>query len=451
MNGIRNGVDPEDGADHPDARENGAKGTILLVDDTPDNLDVLGELLQPRYRVRAATSGAAALAIAAREPQPDLILLDVMMPQMDGYEVLSRLRGAPATRDIPVIFVTALGESEDEVRGLELGAVDYISKPYMPATVLARVDAHMTLKRARDHLRDEKAYLEAEVARRINEHQKAQEQLLQSEKLASLGQLVAGIAHELNNPISFVHSNLGTLEGYLGDVLQLLDAYVQLEANCGNPDAARAAIAALKKRMDFDFVRSDIEQLVADSIEGLKRVRTIVQDLKEHAHTDDTAWAWADLHRGLRAILHIIWNELKYKCQVREEFGELPLVWCIPSQLDQVFMNLLVNAAHAIPEKGEILIATSRHSDEVWVEISDTGTGIDPENLNHIFEPFFTTKPVGKGTGLGLSLSHSIVRRHQGRIEVESTLGKGSTFRVVLPIRPQDEGIPVPPEDDAPA
>ena len=187
---------------------------------------------------------------------------------------------------------------------------------------------------------------------------------------------------------------------------------------------------------------------MAESKDGLARVAKIVRDLKDFSRVSDAISAWADLHQGLDATLNIVRNELKYKCTVNRQYGQLPLVWCVLSQLNQVFMNLLVNAAHAIPDKGEITIRTGCQGEEVFVAIADSGVGIPPENLTRIFDPFFTTKPVGKGTGLGLSLAYSIVQKHQGRIEVESKLDKGSTFTVWLPINPpaDDSGAPTPQE-----
>ena len=274
--------------------------------------------------------------------------------------------------------------------------------------------------------------------RQLNKRlEEAHNQLLQSEKMASIGQLAAGIAHELNNPIGFVHSNLGTLEGYLRDVMEIIDAYDQALAGGDEPSAHRLRIAQLKDERDFAYLRQDIIQLLGESKEGLGRVRKIVQDLKSFSHVSEQDWQWADLHQGLDSTLNIVWNELKYKCQVVKDYGDIPPVFCLISQLNQVFMNLLVNAGHAIETKGTVTIRTAPHGEqEVAIEVIDTGKGIPPENLNRIFEPFFTTKPVGKGTGLGLSLAYSIVDKHGGRIDVESQVGVGTTFRVILPIRP---------------
>ncbi len=274
--------------------------------------------------------------------------------------------------------------------------------------------------------------------RQLNKRlEEAHNQLLQAEKMASIGQLAAGIAHELNNPIGFVHSNLGTLDAYVRDLMEIVDAYDDAQASTEAPAIHQARIARLKETRDFAYIRQDIGQLLSESRDGLSRVRKIVQDLKNFSHVSGQQWDWADLHQGLDSTLNIVWNELKYKCQVVKEYGDIPKVYCLISQLNQVFMNLLVNAGHAIETKGIITIGTVRlGNEEIAIEISDTGKGIAPEHLTRIFEPFFTTKPVGKGTGLGLSLAYGIVNTHHGRIDVSSQPGIGTTFRVIIPIQP---------------
>jgi two-component system, NtrC family, sensor kinase len=266
-------------------------------------------------------------------------------------------------------------------------------------------------------------------------------QLLQSEKMASIGQLAAGVAHEINNPIGFVSSNLGTLRDYVGALIAIVATYESLEG--GLPPEARARVAALKREHDYGFLCDDVKSLLAESAEGIKRVKQIAQDLKDFSHVDEQAWQWADLHKGLNSTLNIVQNELKYVADVDKRYADIPEIECHASQLNQVFLNLLVNAGHAIKDKrGRITIRTGRDGDDhVFVEISDDGHGIAAEHLMRIFDPFFTTKPVGKGTGLGLSLSYGIVRDHNGRIEVASQVGKGSTFRVVLPIRRAVEAV----------
>lgn len=267
----------------------------------------------------------------------------------------------------------------------------------------------------------------------IRQLEEAHNQLLQSEKLASIGQLAAGVAHEINNPIGFVTSNLGTLKTYVDDLLALLDAYLAAESEL--PQDLRERIATIRERVDVDYLRRDVTELVDESIDGTQRVRKIVQDLRDFSRTGETSWQLADLHAGIESTLNVVQNELKYKAEVIREFGELPMIECLPSQLNQVFLNLLLNAAQAIPEHGRITIRTDCTGEFVRVAISDTGTGIPPEIRSRIFDPFFTTKPVGKGTGLGLSVSYGIVERHRGRIEVDSEPGRGSVFTVFLPLR----------------
>ena len=555
-----------------------ALATILVVDDSRINLKGVSRMLEGHFRVLTAESGPIALQIAAAEPRPDLILLDVMMPEMDGYEVIQRLQANEATRDIPVIFVTARVNDEDEQHGLSLGAADYITKPLRPAILLARIRNHLKLKQAQDALRDYNTALESSVAERtatlsavldsadqlivmitldgaimaINRigaeqfgltptrlagcnlfdllpsefgipladliaevmdtgrsaeidaardkrifhvtvypvpgepprvvvyasdvtdkvaadamlrtereqlaaslaHQRelnrkleeAQNQLLQSEKMASLGQLAAGVAHELNNPIGFVRSNVTTLKGYLDSLFGIIQAYDTKAAESMPPEAL-AALAAIKQREDFDFLHEDIFQLLAESQDGLTRVQDIVQNLKDFSRVGESGFGWADLHACLDSTLNIIWNELKYKCTVVKHYDQtLPQVYCIASQLNQVFMNLLVNAGHAIAEKGEITITTRQTPDgTVQVAISDTGCGIAAEHLPHLFEPFFTTKPIGKGTGLGLSITYGIIGKHKGSIDVSSEVGKGTTFTVNLPVDRSDEAEDSPP------
>jgi len=267
--------------------------------------------------------------------------------------------------------------------------------------------------------------------------EQAQSQLVQSEKMASIGLLAAGVAHEINNPIGYIQSNLGTLETYIKEFIAMLDGYEKVELSMPDRSELFAEVVELKKGGDLAYLKQDVVTLMAESHEGIDRVKQIVQNLRDFSRVDvEEKWIEEDIHHGLDSTLNVIWNELKYKCEVVKEYGVLPPVECLLFQLNQVFMNLLVNAAQSIETRGTITIRTGMQgNDQVWIEIVDSGKGIPPENLNRIFDPFFTTKPIGKGTGLGLSVSFSIIKKHHGRIEVESTEGKGSTFRVWLPIR----------------
>ncbi|MBI5138001.1 MAG: PAS domain S-box protein [Nitrospirae bacterium] len=263
----------------------------------------------------------------------------------------------------------------------------------------------------------------------------ARDQLLQSEKLASLGQLAAGVAHEINNPVGYVNANIGTLGGYLSDLFQVIDAYREADALIASHPELAERVRAARVRADLDYLRGDTQALVEECVEGITRVKRIVRDLREFSHVNNDEWELADLHRGIESTLNIVRNEIKYKAEVVREYADLPMVECVPSQLSQVFMNLLVNAAHAIQQRGTITIRTGAAGEFVWVEVADDGKGIPPEHMEKLFDPFFTTKPVGQGTGLGLSLAYGIVRKHNGTIDVASEEGNGATFRVTLPVR----------------
>ena len=282
---------------------------------------------------------------------------------------------------------------------------------------------------------------EAELLQRFEEVQAlnaklqdVQHQLLQSEKMASIGQLAAGVAHEINNPIGYVFSNLGSLEYYLNALFGVVDSYERAESAITDPALLNAVMQA-KQTADLGFLKQDVPSLMVECKEGVTRVKKIVQDLKDFSRIDAVdEWHWSNLQQGIDTTLNIVWNELKYKVEVKKDYADIPEVECRISQLNQVFMNLLVNAGHAIETKGVITIRTGHTEDRVWVEVEDSGKGIAEENLSRIFDPFFTTKPIGQGTGLGLSLSYGIVQKHGGQMEVRSVVGQGTTFRVWLPI-----------------
>lgn len=263
-------------------------------------------------------------------------------------------------------------------------------------------------------------------------------QLIQSEKMASLGQLAAGIAHEINNPIGFIMSNLDTLTEYLAVLSQVLSSYQAYEAavaSVGNAAETQARqIQELKEQEDFDFIIGDTKSILEQSREGVVRIKEIVQNLKSFSRADEDDIKDASINDCIENTLKIVWNELKYKCQVHKEYGNLPMISCYPSQLNQVFMNLLVNAAQAIPEQGDIFIRTTASETDIEISIADTGQGIPESYRSQIFDPFFTTKPLGSGTGLGLAIVYGIVQKHRGHISVESTLGRGTTFRLILPL-----------------
>lgn len=268
----------------------------------------------------------------------------------------------------------------------------------------------------------------------IEKLKETQAQLLQSEKMASIGQLAAGVAHEINNPIGFVSSNMKSLQTYVDKLLQVISQQENLLQGDEVSAELKKQAQQLIIDMDLSYLRDDVVDLITESLDGLKRVKDIVQSLKDFSHVGESDWQMVDLIKGLESTITIANNELKYKTVIEKHYGELPLVKGLASQLNQVFMNLLVNAAHSIAERGVISIYTECKEDWVYIRIQDTGCGIPSENLSRIFDPFFTTKPIGSGTGLGLSLSYGIVQKHNGHIEVQSEVGVGTSFTVCLPV-----------------
>lgn len=347
-----------------------------------------------------------------------------------AYELVAR--EAPGLADAAYALMLAHEDRSDRLRDrmlymLMVVALLIFVSAMASIWVIRRYSEEQRMAEAK--LRREKEEQEA-LVRRLKD---AQSQLLQSEKLASIGQLAAGVAHEINNPVGYISSNIGSLKHSLDDLLRLIDCYEGAEDKLDDAQAL-AAVRALKQEIDLDFLKEDLHSLLSESEEGVSRVRQIVQDLKDFSHMDEVEWQWADLHKGLNSTLNIVNNELKYKAEVVKEYGDLPQVECIISQLNQVFMNLLVNAAHAIEERGLITVRTGTEGKNAWVEIEDTGKGMDAETQKRIFDPFFTTKGVGEGTGLGLSLSYGIIQKHGGSISVESEPGRGTIFRVCIPI-----------------
>ena len=425
---------------------------VLIVEDNDDDRQLLAvELQSGGYDlVHECVQSADKMRAALVRGQWDVVISDYAMPGFCGIEALQILQERGL--DLPFIIVSGKIGEATAVELMKSGAHDCVSKDNL-GRLLPAVERELREAAARrEHRLAEEAERKRsdEYLQRTNQDLKTtnerlhetQNQLLQAEKMASIGQLAAGVAHEINNPIGYVHSNLGTLEKYLREVFLVLAAYEAAEAALA-PEAL-GALRALKQKADLAFLREDIGSLMSESKDGITRVKKIVQDLKDFSHVGaQDEWQWANLHQGIESTLNIVNNEIKYKAQVIKKYGELPEIECLPSQLNQVFLNLLVNAGHAIEERGTITIRSGMADEnEAWIEIADTGKGIAPEHLNRIFDPFFTTKPVGKGTGLGLSLSYGIVQKHGGRIEVESALGKGTTFRIRLPVRHVDTNQP---------
>jgi len=299
----------------------------------------------------------------------------------------------------------------------------------------ALLDLSFVMRNIQESKENEEEVLEShrKLKQAYQQLEDAQSQLLQSEKMASIGQLAAGVAHEINNPIGYVGSNLTTLENYVNDLIEIVQLYEKADSILEKYDIYKS-ISETKVKKDLEYLKEDSISLLHESYEGISRVKKIVQDLKDFSHVDEAEWLWVDIHKGLDSTLNIVSNEIKYKAEVIKEYGNIPEVECIASQLNQIFMNLLVNAGHAIKEHGTIIIRTGQQDESIWIEIEDSGKGMDEEIQKHIFEPFYTTKPVGQGTGLGLSLSYSIIQKHHGDLTVRSTPGKGTCFKMILPV-----------------
>jgi len=277
------------------------------------------------------------------------------------------------------------------------------------------------------------AKTQEELKEAYNELKSAQSQMLQKEKMASIGQLAAGVAHEINNPMGFIASNVSSLGRYTKKITEFIHLQDEAIASSALPELLQE-LDEKRKTLKLDFILEDIDQLIEESLDGADRVKQIVQNLKSFSRVDEAEHKEADINECLESTLNIVWNELKYKATITKEYGEIPILKCYPQQLNQVFVNLLVNASHAIEKQGEIKIKTWNGDGKIKISVSDTGAGIEKDKVEKIFEPFFTTKPVGKGTGLGLSIAYDIVKKHNGEITVETEVGKGTTFTVQIPV-----------------
>lgn len=421
----------------------------LLVDGTDDILAIAaGTDLPPGTVGRRLPTGVGVYGHVVATGEPVLINGDVAETGLPLrlHERRDRLTHSamcwPLRIRERIIGAVAVNRAPDMARYTR----EDLDRGQVLTSLLALVIANHRMHVERENRIVELSTLNATMRRMNAALEETQEQLIRSEKMASIGQIAAGVAHEINNPIGFVLSNLGTLSTYLGQLFALLDVYVDAEQPLPAPlvpplDRARA----LREKTDLSFLRGDIDALIFESRDGILRVKHIVQDLKDFSRGGiDEAWETVSLHDALDRTLNILRNETKYKARIDTHYGELPEIECVPSRLHQVFLNLVVNAAQSIAESGTITISTGTEGGEAWIRFEDSGCGIPPEHLDRLFEPFFTTKPVGQGTGLGLSVSHSIVQRHGGRIEVESEVGRGSRFTVHLPLRQAATPRPVP-------
>jgi two-component system, NtrC family, sensor kinase len=421
--------------------------SILVVDDTPNNIRVLLEVLQQaNLKVSVVKSGEMALE---KLPVilPDLVLLDVMMPGIDGFETCRLLKQDQMAKDIPIIFMTALADTVDKVKGFQLGAVDYVTKPIQIDEVLARVNAHLGLRRAQlllMHEVTERRKAEEQLQQTLQTLQKTQTQLIQTEKMSSLGQLVAGIAHEINNPINFIYGNLKHANGYTQDLLNLLKIY---EQTCPTPNSE---LQAELEEIDLEFLATDLPKLMDSMQVGAERIRQIVLSLRVFSRLDESDRKAVDIHQGIDSALVILGKRLKLKSdgtkiEIVKNYGDLPMVECYAGQMNQVFMNILMNAIDELSEAvahhkidHPCITITTQVENNQWVKIhiADNGSGISPEIQPKLFDPFFTTKRVGQGIGMGLAISYQIVSdKHSGTLQCVSIPGEGAEFIITIPLK----------------
>lgn len=472
------------------------KGNILAIDDTPANLRLLvGILTEQGYKIRAVPSGKLALA-GIRQSLPDLILLDIMMPEMDGYEVCKQLKSDELTREIPVIFISAINDVLDKVKAFAIGGVDYITKPFQVEEVLARVETHLALRSLQKSLvqkNNDLAKTNEELAKTLQELKATQEELILAEKMAALGQLIAGIAHEVNTPLGAIRSSAGNISKFLSQTLEQLPALFQTLSPVEGQDflallqrllqqeiilstkeerQLRKALRRQLEELEIDNADSIADRLVImgiydeiniflpllkrhDSFEILEiayklsefkrstntietateRASKVVFALKTYAHYNHEGKMMAvNLTEGIETILTLYNNQLKPGVEVIRNYAELAPILCYPDELNQVWTNLIHNALQAMDYRGTLTINLTQIDQMVKISITDSGKGIPEEIISRIFEPFFTTKNAGEGSGLGLDIVKKIVEKHYGKIEVQSKPGQ-TTFSVFLPIK----------------
>ena len=422
-------------------------GLVLIVDDMPTNIEVVSEALETAgLEVAIALSGEQALE-QLQYSRPDLILLDVMMPGINGFEVCQRLRQSPLTQHIPVIFMTALADTDNRVKGLELGAVDYITKPFEEREVLARVKIQLRLSQLTNQLEQQVQDRTQALQQALAQLQASQVQLIQSEKMSALGNLVAGVAHEINNPVGFLHGSIDNAKDYIQDLLDYIALYEEHHPDAATPVQDKAA------EIDLEFLSEDLLKLVGSMKKACDRIEDISTSLRTFSRADTACKLTANLHEGLDSTLLILKyrlkaNEYRSAIAVIQNYGEIPAIDCCPGQLNQVFMNLLANAIDMFDEAAQqsslaqledtpqqITIQTAATNTEVLISIKDNGKGMSEELKAKVFDHLFTTKAVGKGTGLGLAIARQIVEeKHGGSLVLQSELGRGTEFCIRLPI-----------------
>ena len=404
---------------------------ILIVDDEVSICNLLKIVLREAgYCCDSALNGLEALQKIA-VADFDLVLTDINMPQMDGLQLIEQLH--QLYPQLAVLISTGVSEREIALKALDMGAYGYLLKPFDDFELLIHIENALRRAELERISQSYQQELEAQVAERTAALKETNRMLRQQEKLASIGQLAAGIAHEINTPVGFVSSNLLSLKKYLPRLLEYLAAQRQsLEVNA--TPAQQAELKKLARSLKIELIIDDTGELVDNCLDGAQRIKSIIQGLKDFSRMDQVEAGDFDLNKVITDSLLLVSNELKCHAEVECDLKEIPRLSGYQQRLGQVFINLLVNAAQAIKARGIIKISTQLENGQVIARVADDGGGIPAENLQKIFEPFYTTKEIGIGTGLGLSIIKDIVAQHQGWIEVESKVGKGTVFTLGFPV-----------------
>ncbi|QZY54035.1 response regulator [Crassaminicella profunda] len=427
---------------------------ILIVDDTKFNLEYAKNILienKINCHILLANSGKKALNLLAAQTI-DIVILDIVMPEIDGLEVLKEIRKDEKHHNIPVIMFTSLTDKQALKKSFEYGATDFINKPIEPIEFISRVKSAISIRNYALYLNETLDTIKEQNQELLSLNKKLQETqfyLVQKEKLVAIGQLAAGVAHEINNPIGYVSSNTETLSKYIHKIKTAIDQYRKLLDCLSDTDIQSKEVQnhmkelySLKKKLHLDFIMTDIDSLIDDSFKGLEKITKIVQSLRNFARHDlENDFNYYDFNDLVEETLLLIKNEAKYIIDIEKDLKDLPLTSCNRTQIGQVLLNIMVNAVQAIKsqsreEQGLITISTFSNENYVVCEIIDDGPGIPKDIIDKIFNPFFTTKEVGSGTGLGLSISYDIiVNKHSGELLVSSEVDQGTTFTIKLPIK----------------
>ncbi len=420
--------------------QDAGRSRVLIIEDSPADQEVFRRTLSA-FDLAFVESGEEGLQRIDAEPF-DLILVDFQLPGINGDAVLTAIRSGDHA-EIPVVVISGVGNEQIAVDLLKRGASDYLTKADLLTSRVADAIQGALDRRAAEatRRRDEQAlrHRKEELERSFRQLQENQGRLIQSEKMAGMGQLVAGVAHEINNPLSYVTNNIAVLDR---DVRQIVALVASYHAHLG--DAIPPEIQAAEDAIDLDYTLANIDRLFRSTRQGLQRVGEIIAGLRDFSRLDEAEFKQVDPNEPVRMTLEMVRYQIRQKdIHLVVAIDPLPTVWCNPGRLNQVLLNLLVNAIQAVGPGATITVRTRSlpESAEFQYEVADNGPGIPESIRDKIFDPFFTTKPQGVGTGLGLWIAYSIVQEHCGRIELATELGQGTTFTVTLPTHPPDEPV----------